>query len=395
MKRYVLSGVPLFGIFIALGSCSSNVSKECPDLLAVSDIIRPVEISLPQEETSFFSLVDSLDLFFLSSGSDCLIGQIDDIRITEDRLFIVDRHSAQSIFVFNHSGDYLYSIGRQGRSAGEYQSIAFSMIGPDKITILDSFSLKEIQYGYQGELQHEMPITDFPFYGKYQFESGSSVSVFDVGHPYMLAIQDSSLQSVSYAFPAYPDLNRMPMAAIADNDTLLFHYSQCDTIFAVTDSSILAKYIIDVYDYDTDAYLEQLSAFSRVVDRLRFENSLENDKIVESYIGESKDFFLFNYRKGKSLYSLFYNRNMQESKLVHVATYLPGWDYVSFLPGISVILQEDFVITSMDPISYSKMDAQAKTAFFELISCNDRQKLEAHLANQANNPIVCVFHLKH
>ena len=158
-----------------------------------------------------------------------------------------------------------------------------------------------------------MPITDFPFYGKYQFESGSSVSLFGERHPYMLAIQDSSLQSASYAFPAYPDLNRMPMAAIADNDILLFHYSQCDTIFAVTDSSILAKYIIDVYDYDTDAYLEQLSAFSRVDGRLRFENSLENDKIVESYIGESKDFFLINYRKGKSLYSLFYNRNMQES----------------------------------------------------------------------------------
>ena len=67
------------------------------------------------------NMVGQVDYLKLDSSEP--IGEISKMVVTRDKIFILDAHIAQQIFVFNKTGKLLFRIKNKGRGPKEYQSI--------------------------------------------------------------------------------------------------------------------------------------------------------------------------------------------------------------------------------------------------------------------------------
>ena len=66
-------------------------------------------------------MVEQVDYIKLDSSEP--IGEISKMIVTGDKIFILDAHIAQQIFVFDRTGKLLYRIKNKGRGPKEYISI--------------------------------------------------------------------------------------------------------------------------------------------------------------------------------------------------------------------------------------------------------------------------------
>lgn len=363
--------------------------------LSVSGSVQSIAVPNPSEGSSFYSHVDRLDMTFLESSDDCLLGMVDEVKILDSLIFVIDRHIAQSICVFDRSGSYLYPIGRIGRGKGEYQSLSFAEVCSDKVTIMDGFARKMLQFNHDGNLISETSLSDYPSYGIYPCGDGSFLSLYSGDNLYFLSKRDSLSGCPKLAiYNSYLNLKRIPMACRGADGNMLFHISQSDTVYSVRDTSIYAKYILGVHDYDTNEYLKQLKSITNDRERLNLENSLENPKVCDGNIEESNRYFTFSYRSGADCYYLMYDRSDGHSDLFRFLSYLPGYDYITYLPGMFLQLHSESVICTVNQASFSRMDPESKASFLDMLSGEERNRLESHLENINNNPVICVFHLK-
>lgn len=67
-------------------------------------------------------MVKSIDYIKLDSSGP--IGVIDKMIVTKDKIYILDCHTAQQIFVFDKTGNLLFRIKNKGRGPKEYLSVA-------------------------------------------------------------------------------------------------------------------------------------------------------------------------------------------------------------------------------------------------------------------------------
>lgn len=103
-------------LFILIFSISCSKEKEQKGL--VVDLLEEVKDSI---EYSLF--VDSIEYVNLEITDSCLIGNITDMAISRDRMFIFEEQQ-QIIWVFDRKGKYLNKISRKGEGPGEYAYIS-------------------------------------------------------------------------------------------------------------------------------------------------------------------------------------------------------------------------------------------------------------------------------
>lgn len=81
------------------------------------DLLNEAEDSI---EYSFF--VESIESIRLELTGSCLIGEISDVAISQDRTFVFDKRQ-QTIWIFDRNGKYIDKISKQGDGPGEYLQI--------------------------------------------------------------------------------------------------------------------------------------------------------------------------------------------------------------------------------------------------------------------------------
>ena len=106
ISHYIL----LIGLLV---SCSSD-NNECT--ITIKPTLEAASI-----ETA--GIIGDMQLIRLETNEDCLIGDIDKIIATDDRLYIADFSLTQNVFIFDLTGKYINKIARRGRSQNEYNSL--------------------------------------------------------------------------------------------------------------------------------------------------------------------------------------------------------------------------------------------------------------------------------
>lgn len=89
----------------------------------------------------------------LETGDASLIGEIRQVEITKDRIYILDNKSR--ILVFDFNGTYLYDIGRRGNGPGEYQHISAFYVENDFVNVFDPMNMAVFQYTTTGEYNNK------------------------------------------------------------------------------------------------------------------------------------------------------------------------------------------------------------------------------------------------
>jgi hypothetical protein len=85
-----------------------------------------VDVDRLKEETTinYSSFFDKMKIIPLETVDESLIGRIDNIKVTDNYLFILDRSIARKLLVFDKNGKFLQQIGQSGRGPTEYEGIS-------------------------------------------------------------------------------------------------------------------------------------------------------------------------------------------------------------------------------------------------------------------------------
>lgn len=111
MKKHTILYLLLIA-FLHISCSEDNEGKGWqPDLL--SEAVDSLGYSL---------LVDSIEYISLQTTDSCLIGEITDLVMSDDRIFIFDKRT-QTIWIFSREGKYLNKIFKKGNGQGEYTHI--------------------------------------------------------------------------------------------------------------------------------------------------------------------------------------------------------------------------------------------------------------------------------
>lgn len=115
-----------------------------------NDIIDLKDIKTKNIKIS--SIADSVYYIPLETKEKCVIKSIDEIKITDDRIFILNNR--KTILIFNKTGEFMNKIDNRGKGPGEYRIISSFSVNPAKdiVYILDDHKI--LGYDYWGNYQH-------------------------------------------------------------------------------------------------------------------------------------------------------------------------------------------------------------------------------------------------
>lgn len=131
-------------------------------------IIQPDLLGEATDTLYFSRFVNNLEYIPLETSDSCLIGQITDIRIVGEQIFVLDRH-LQTVWIFNKQGKYIRKIFRQGNGPEEYAHIGQFDVDAKKqqLALLDIQTNKLLLYDFEGNFRGkvalELPASDFKF----------------------------------------------------------------------------------------------------------------------------------------------------------------------------------------------------------------------------------------
>ncbi len=95
-------------------------------------------------------LIDESFFIKLETKKECLLGMISQLRIMNNRIFILDSHKSKGLFEFDLAGNFVRKIGHEGNGPGEYlMPISFDLEG-NKILIFDAAKRNLLFYDSEG-----------------------------------------------------------------------------------------------------------------------------------------------------------------------------------------------------------------------------------------------------
>lgn len=97
----------------------------CSDRNSVTSHSTESALHLNPEKTAdvkLSSFINSIKFTELSTGGDNFFATVDKLLIAENKVFILDKYQALTLFVYNLEGEFLYKIDNYGRGPGEYEA---------------------------------------------------------------------------------------------------------------------------------------------------------------------------------------------------------------------------------------------------------------------------------
>jgi len=119
-----------------------------------------INLDAEKEKTIHFSsYFKGVRTIILETSDDCLIGNIDEIQVYDEYIYILDSKKAKSMFVFDLEGKFIRKIGKVGNGASEYIQVydfTLDMLN-NNIFLLDQGN-RVHKYKFDGTYLHTITI---------------------------------------------------------------------------------------------------------------------------------------------------------------------------------------------------------------------------------------------
>ncbi len=142
-------------LIIALAVCTQSCQTELKD-----PSFEAINIGSKKNKTiEFTELFSSVQYIPLETTNNCLMGGVSQFSEFDGRFFILDQKTKQ-VFAFNHDGEFLNKIGRQGKGPGEFLYPKQFVINESKslLYLYDSTQKKIIRYRLDGQFIDEIQV---------------------------------------------------------------------------------------------------------------------------------------------------------------------------------------------------------------------------------------------
>lgn len=270
---------------------------------ALSKISNIEEIIVDPQDGAFLpldSIVRQVNYIKLTLNDENLIGEISQILFVDSLLIVIDNEVAKSVNVFDHQGNFKYSIGQRGNGPGEFVEPTHVCIMPNekKIAVLDRPQKRVLYFDYNGNFA-QMERTPFMLEKFEYLQSGSKAfSVSGMKDPALgkfkentLIVTDSDNSILYGACHDYYDANRFTYVMNSSlwkyADQVFFSPNFSDTIYSVKEDSLIAKYYINIKE-------NKIPAINEHTTNEVFENNSETYYYFNGNFIELSDFSIIN-----------------------------------------------------------------------------------------------------
>lgn len=192
----------------------------------------------------------NLEIIPLETTDNCLVRADDQKWVTEKYIYITDRVS-KKIFMFDWKGKYLRTIGQTGRGPGEYVDLNGMCVMRDTLYVHDQVQSKLIAYPVQGGQFHEIFIAP-PIYSSELATAGNYLYfITNYTNGYNLIRMDLKDYSTQHFLPYASEIEKngswwgLNNFSSSYRDSLIFTFSQNDTIYGLSDNVPKPLYCIN------------------------------------------------------------------------------------------------------------------------------------------------------
>lgn len=248
-----------------------------------------INLSAPvQQDLNMSTFISDIQYVPLETTDENLIGNINQLLLTDDKMIVVDQKTA-SIFFFDHKGKYLYKIAEQGIGPGQYTQINGAAINHKKkeVYVLDrkKVHVYTIEGNFDKTIQLDFLANDFicadhslVFYCDY----GRNNHISKDNQTPLLAIYD--LQTSDTHYFLYQD-SSIDLIEIIDYHMLrnysgreegILTFPLSDEVYQLTSDGVSPKYSIDFGKANLEKKKAHLSMLKE--ERLSTEDGLEGGK---------------------------------------------------------------------------------------------------------------------
>ena len=247
MKKNILYVLLIF-IFIAC-----DLTKEDKKNTVRGDI---VSIPITEMETDYGKLSDfaeDIKMIPLEISGDCILDKVEKIVMSDSCIFIMERYNQKGIYVFDHSGKYLYRVGNCGQGPDEFVDLSDFSLNEEQqlIYLYDIMRKKVLIFSFEGDFIKDIQMNYYA--DKFEYQDNLFFLYREspvMGDPaYSLVIKDDKGKTIN---KYYPLINKSPyihdcIFRKLDNEILFAEYMR-DSVFSVRSGELTPKYFIDYKD---------------------------------------------------------------------------------------------------------------------------------------------------
>ena len=144
----------LFVSFLFFSCSNRQTTKFSDEALYIIDLDGNKEESIP-----YSSIFQKVQTIILETGEDCMIGSVDELQVFNGYIYILDRHIAKSLFVFDMEGRFIRKIGSLGSGPGEYIRVTdFTLDTENSVIFMLDYGTRVHKYCLDGTYIHSITL---------------------------------------------------------------------------------------------------------------------------------------------------------------------------------------------------------------------------------------------
>lgn len=272
------------------------------------------------------SIILERKLIVLEYTEKSMIGDIDKVLMTDDRILVLDKRVAKALFVFDHSGAFIKKMGEHGGGQGELGYLYDFDIDPyGNIYLLDIGLRKVIKFGkdltYLGERRFNFNTFQFGYVDDNRFafdQRGRSNGKMSDLHnlDYRLLVWDI-MKGIDKRYFAYNKIydvegimNLTSQNLYRSDSILLFNDPFTYDVYEITSDTLRKKYSFDFgsgnipESYFNKSLGENLNEVNQLIGGLRTSRYVQSI----SNLYENERFFIAFFRKHDTPYLFLYSK---------------------------------------------------------------------------------------
>ncbi|MDR2037344.1 MAG: 6-bladed beta-propeller [Bacteroidales bacterium] len=309
-------------IFILINGCSDR-RKYPVDSISANDSLFVVDVdSIQDTEVKYLSdFFHSVHTTILDDIPEALFGTFSKMAVIDSLLIVLDIGISNSVFVFDHKGNFIRKIGSIGKGPGEYLTVYDITYDPinRSLMLLDTWSQKinvyDLQTGiYTGSIRLKGDVDRLvrAYHIHYQDGVIYTDAYFDFPSPrnYLLrSFSDRGIQRTKHLRTedynkGWNNIDFVEKSVFSDfggNEGVLFHQQFMDTIMMIQNNRIFPYAILKSKRFVTNDQIKQIYKNRRNRgNKIPFEDLYGMDVIWGiSNIVLHKDFLFFRYHDGE------------------------------------------------------------------------------------------------
>lgn len=249
---YVENVLLLILLFVNLG-CENKKDEKTTYEIILDNEIEKISIS------DFFETIQYIPL---EARTDNLIGFIDRLYISDDKIYVLDSWHTQKMYVFDLSGKYIRSIGQVGQGPGEYTSTWDFMVDSknEHVTLLTDYN-KLIEFTPDGQFIAQKSVKSYQGINIFPLNNGLYAFSREIssGGKYLIDILDENFEIKEQLLPISKGWEKVDARVLVEYTGSSFNYlyaPQLSTkIYAIKNERLYPKYeffIDDAYKLNCD-----------------------------------------------------------------------------------------------------------------------------------------------